>query len=65
MRSAIDPAKPVLYIHLARTLQMSKNQQEARKALERAEKLGFNPGTLDPLERDVVAKLRRDLAALQ
>ena len=62
---AIDPAKPVLYIHLARTLQMSKNQQEARKALERAEKLGFNPGTLDPLERDVVAKLRRDLAALQ
>jgi tetratricopeptide (TPR) repeat protein len=62
---AINPDKPVLYVHLARTHQMSNNQGEARKALQRAEKLGFKPASLDALEREVVDKMRKNLAVLQ
>ena len=61
---AIDPQKAVAYFHLARAYQLADNQGEARKALRRAEELGFKPETIDPLEQAVVAKLRQELALL-
>ena len=59
-----DPQKAVAYFHLARAYQLANNQGEARKALQRAEELGFKPETIDPQEQAVVAKLRQELALL-
>jgi len=61
---AINPRRSILYVHLAKAYQMSGNQGEARKALQRAEELGIKPESLDPLERGIIDKLRQDLALL-
>lgn len=61
---AADPQKSVLYVHLARAYQMTKNREKAREALQRAEDLGSKPDLLDPLERGIVDKLRQEIASL-
>jgi tetratricopeptide (TPR) repeat protein len=61
---ATDPQKAVAYFHLARAYQLANNQLGARKALERAEALGFKPESVDPLEQSVVANLRQEPSSL-
>ena len=58
---ALNPQKPALYVHLARAHQMSHQQAEARQALQRAEELGMNPGSIDPLEQAAINGLRQEI----
>jgi tetratricopeptide (TPR) repeat protein len=59
---AVDPRNPSLALHLAWAYQTGGKMDEARKALEEAEKLGWKPENCDSLERTFIDKLRRDLA---
>jgi len=56
-----DPRNPSLALHLAWAFQTVGKTEEARKAFQQAEKLGWKPEKSDPLERSFMDKLRQDL----
>ena len=50
-----------LALHLAWTYREAGKIAEARKAFEQAESLGLRPEARDPLHRDLIDRLRRQL----
>ena len=62
---ALDPQNLSLALHLAWAYQAGGKTEEARKAFQRAEALGLKPEARDPLERDMIDKLRRQLGSDQ
>jgi predicted Zn-dependent protease len=56
-----DPRNPNLTLHLAWAYRDEGRTDEARKALQRAEELGWKRVNSDPLERSFIDKLQRDL----
>ena len=59
---SLSPNRPVLQFHLARTHHAAGRKAEARRALGRAEELGLKPEKVDPREREIFLRLRRELA---
>ncbi len=55
------PERASLALHLSWAFEAKGGKAEAREQFLRAEKLGLRPQMLDPLERAIVQKLRRDL----
>jgi Flp pilus assembly protein TadD len=58
---AIDPKNPSVALHLAWVYGRMGRLDEARKAFQEAEALGYRPEAFDPLERTMVTKLRQEL----
>jgi tetratricopeptide (TPR) repeat protein len=59
----LNPAKPVLYFHLARAHQQRGEIDKAREVLRAGEQRGLNVESIDPREREVFRKLKQDLGA--
>jgi tetratricopeptide (TPR) repeat protein len=58
---AVGPPGPMRYFHLALAQQGAHNTEEARKAIEQADRLGLTETSIDPRERESYRKLRMDL----
>jgi Flp pilus assembly protein TadD len=57
----VDPRNPSLALHLAWAYQAGGKTQDARKAFQQAETLGWKPEQSDLLERSFMDRLRQDL----
>jgi tetratricopeptide (TPR) repeat protein len=58
----IDPRKPSLALHRAWAYQATGRSDWARTQLQEAEKLGLKASRLDPLERAIFQRLRKELS---
>jgi Tfp pilus assembly protein PilF len=57
---ATEP-KPIQFVHLAMAQAKAKDESAARKSLERAKELKFNPDDLSPLEKSQYQSLLKQL----
>jgi Flp pilus assembly protein TadD len=57
-----SPRRPSFALHLAWAYHAKGRDDRARTELREAEKLGLKPGTLDPLERAIFQRLRKELS---